>query len=238
MIFGASNAPAALVGSIDNALYGYTPTASQGETPVGVTIGFTACPGGVGTNIFCNTNSGIVPGYMFENIGLIQASSSGQLFTQDASTAPTFNDIAVAMSAGVFNFSFAHRAETASTVGIPLDGYSYGAAGPSTNLSGYWLGSEIDYVTVTIDPFAFRLKDFGPNGGLVYEIYNPNGPGFYSTDALVNMRFEFYGTRGEYQEAPPAPISVPEPTSWMMLILGFTGLGAALRQHRSVLGAT
>lgn len=232
IVFSGSNAAAALVGSIDTALYGYTPTAFQGEAPLGVTVGFTACPGGPGTNIACNTAGGTFPAYMFENIGLIAASAAQQSFTQDASSSPSFASVVTAMSAGLFNFSFAHRTETGGSLGIPLSGYSYGGAGPSDNLSGYWLGSAIDFVTLTVDAFAFRTVDFGQSGAQTNEIYNPQGAGLYGTDRLVRMRFDFYGTQGTYQEGAAAPGLVPEPPTWLMLILGFASVGGELRRRR------
>lgn len=167
---------------------------------------------------------------MFENLGLIQSQGLAQSFTQDASISSTFSATVDALSGGPFNFSMAHRLETASTIGIPLDGYSYGAAGPSSNLSGYWYGSEIDYITVTVDPFSFRTHDFGPNGGSVYQLFNPQGPGVHGIDTVVGIRYDFYGTQGAYQE-PQGP-GVPEPFTWILWTVGFGCLGGAVRRNR------
>jgi len=222
-LLGAPNARAALVGSISTALFGYS---APNETPLGVRIGFTACPGGVGTNEQCNTQNGIDPPYIFEDIGLIESSSAPQIFTLDATTASNFDQITTALAGGEFNYSHAHRIESQSTVGIPLDGFSYGGSGTSFNLSGYWDGSNISYIQMTVDPFSFRIREPIPgNGDLLYEIYSP-------TDLMVRVRFDFYGTLGGYQ-----PAAAPEPLAWSLLILGFAGAGAALRRNLMRLGS-
>ena len=52
----------------------------------------------------------------------------------------------------------------------------------------------------------------------------PGGP----TDAYDTNRFVVPG----FFAFDPVPTAVPEPSTWAMMLLGFTGLGFAFRQSR------
>jgi hypothetical protein len=71
-----------------------------------------------------------------------------------------------------------------------------------------------------------------PDQFLSYEIFTPNAPWLISmsftsaaTFAVDDMTFNL----------PDSPISVPEPATWTVLLLGFLSLGSVLRRRRGVL---
>lgn len=211
-----------VVGSISGALFGYA-----GHTePGGVYFGFTACPGGPGTNLFCNTSNGPSPPYTLGSIGFVPSSSVSQVFMVDHQTDSTFGAVAQAMQSTPFNENFAFNFGDVGSSFTPASSSSSG--GPSDFINGYWDGSTINSVRVTVHAFDFIPVDLGPNGGIFYAIRNLDGFGAPAGSNIVTVELDFYGVRGAYQ-GPPS--GVPEPATWAAMVLGFAMLGDACRRR-------
>ena len=95
------------------------------------------------------------------------------------------------------------------------------------NGGDYWLTLTNGHTTGDTQPLAWDLNG-GPS--LAFQSV-PGAPGPIRTDSNA---FEILGTVGAVS---PVAASVPEPAAWALMLLGFGGLGAALRARRRTLAA-
>jgi hypothetical protein len=124
---------------------------------------------------------------------------------------------------------------TGFTPGAPLPGstLTYDTSTPGLLSVDYNLASPI---TTTGDVNDFRL-DFTvlhPSlGGLGTVTYSPLGPGTsFTQTAFACKTTDLTDMCGSSVPAVGISISVPEPTTWALMLIGFAGLGAALRARR------
>jgi hypothetical protein len=96
------------------------------------------------------------------------------------------------------------------------------------------LGSGVSYGTGTVGspsrPIVFQstdILDFQLNSAAIADLNNAIGNGLFSIGATKALReiFSGSGANGNQQLVLELSPSVPEPSTWVMLILGFTGFG-------------
>jgi len=213
-----------LVGSFTSTLFGYGGT----SLPDGAYLGLTVCPGGPGTNVFCNTMTGTSPPFALGPIGLIPSSASAQTFNLDETADPALTAVFAALEATPFNrnLQFCYGDAGSSFDAECADG-SGGGGGPSDFLPGYWLGSNIDRLELIVHAFDFTLVDLAD--GPQYGIRNLDGFGGAVGSPWVIVELNFYGTRGDYQDGRPG--GIPEPQAWALMVLGFGLAGWGLQQR-------
>jgi hypothetical protein len=140
--------------------------------------------------------------------GWIASLRDGNLFT-----ASIFSDGGDVPGAALFSSSFAGAA--------PGTGQWQGAYGLSWNLAAgtYWVGFS--------GQSGLGSMPFPSENPLENEAFKLEGNWVGSDDLSIGARI-----RGNQGFNNPNPGAVPEPSTWAMLILGFFGVGAAIRSAR------
>lgn len=142
--------------------------------------------------------------------------------------------VAGSASAMVLDFNFSNGTDSASgqfTTGpgsyplaiIGITGTFDGS--PITGLSGY-AGSDNTLYQPTPLYFSLAGVSFSSVGG-DYNIYAYNGG-----DYLLKSSVDPVGYPANGQVLTTAMVSVPEPATWSLMLLGVFGLGGALRRGR------
>ena len=124
---------------------------------------------------------------------------------------------------------------------------NYGASASGTVESGCGVGGSNCWYDGAVQAYDAISQSIATNIGDTYQIsFNLNGGGcsgpcFYS-DLSTNGNITDTGGNGidvlAYAQAGlPAP-GVPEPAAWALMLIGFAGLGVALRRARGTVSAT
>lgn len=105
-------------------------------------------------------------------------------------------------------------------------GYQLVGGSISTIQTGTNLATNIDFKSVLLNGFAWTLSPNAPGeGGFVFN--RPMTPGGTNTLSVSG----YSGGSGEYR-GTLSFAAVPEPSTWLMMILGVGLAGAALRRRR------
>lgn len=94
-------------------------------------------------------------------------------------------------------------------------------------------GVGADLVPAKIEGIAFG-QDVEVNGQLLHTLYITNDNDFLEDVAGPNQFYVFGFQDGDLPGFQAQAFAVPEPTTWALLILGFGGVGAAVRRRRSL----
>lgn len=73
-----------------------------------------------------------------------------------------------------------------------------------------------------------EANDVGGNGGTAFFLFNFANP----TDSITTSIPGLSGVVLYANGTPPPPPGVPEPVTWIMMLLGFGAVGYAVRHHR------
>ena len=193
--------------------------------PDGFHIGFTACPGGLGTNQICNTIAGYDPPFALTSLGLIQKSPVIQTFSRTTADDANLAAVFANMQSTPFNRSLAYCfGQVGSSFSPPCNG-----GGQSSEFTpGYWAGATITRMEVVVHAFDFVQREIG--GTTVYVMRNLDGDQFPVGSMYISLNLHFYGIRGTYQDGLGTPL--PEPATWALSLIGIASVGHVLRRQR------
>lgn len=111
------------------------------------------------------------------------------------------------------------------------------AAGP-----GQWISTGLLDWSLAAGPAWFTIETDGATiGTLLQGVANPlarqafTRDGGWNAGGVTPYGFRVYGEGGDPSIGAPWAQSIPEPTTWALMIIGFGGAGAALRRRRAVL---
>jgi len=126
-------------------------------------------------------------------------------------------------------------------LGIDTTGFSWPALDvPATHIADNGGSTTIDFAGMFVGPTVIGIH-FG--GGAFGGGQGAQATGFFVFDAgagldtiTINLSSSsgvvLYGTDGD-GFVPPTGGGVPEPATWAMMLIGFAGLGSALRRRRT-----
>jgi hypothetical protein len=165
----------------------------------------------------------------FASYGDHTTGTGNYMVVNGAGTAETVwqNAAPVLLDPGTYRFSFFLSDACCNT-------NFNGGAGPGIDPAPPMLqislnGSLISATNLTVSPPAGVWH-------LVSEDFQVNSPGAAATFSIVNNRLDPNGNDFALDDLHVS--AVPEPTSWALMLLGFGGLGAALRARRRTVAAT
>ena len=149
----------------------------------------------------------------------------------------TFTDGGATIASGTLTTGAADGAGfdvTALTgnVGTAVDGVSGAITNfkPGSGDDGVFIWDNIVYPAAT--PHIDNPGLLFDVGSTEFNIYNSVG-GFPNGDIIANATNNFGGIQGTFNLT-----AVPEPASWAMMLVGFGGLGVAMRSRRKLATAT
>jgi len=159
--------------------------------------------------------------------GAVSAAEAAIVFTfaapaADGSFTGTFHD------EGIVNDASNMFTDT-GTFALP-DGI---AGGDITTQFNTDVSNNIDFSSVTLNGHAFDMTPNGQHeGGFILDLPVTSGMQTLVVKGTSGGNGSFAGTIS-FELASPAP----EPTSWALMIIGFGGMGAALRRRRQTMPA-
>jgi hypothetical protein len=115
---------------------------------------------------------------------------------------------------------------------VPVDGVSGKITNftPGSGDDGVFIWDNIVYPTAM--PHIDNPGLLFDVGSIEFNIYNGAGA-FPAGDIIANATDNFGGSQGTFNLT-----AVPEPASWAMMLVGFGGLGVAMRSRRKMATAT
>jgi hypothetical protein len=131
---------------------------------------------------------------------------------------------------------------TFTTLDTPVDRFGFTGLA-ITNISGTINGTVITGLYDTGSPYYYLTSGptFLDGSGVRFNAGAAQNIAFFHQDGVSADTYRVNGNGtisafGPATSSPAATGAVPEPASWLMLIIGFGGIGFAMRRRRSKLG--
>jgi hypothetical protein len=168
-------------------------------------VGAIACQGYYGGNIDGATVS-------FQQAALAELLTSPTVGTANGGSAPAINWAKLTTGGALYSAQNLGKGENANNL-------YFGKTLYGLVIFGAHFGNNDDTTNPQNNVSAFYLFDFGLKGADRIT-FTPNASGF--SNAVVYS-----------SGSPPKPGPVPEPATWAMMLLGFGGIGVAMRRRRT-----
>ena len=171
--------------------------------------------------------------------GLFNGANHDNFFGFDLAERGSITSAALVIYSGVISTELTYSLNSLTGTGletalqVAFTDKSTTISSPNTSFYDDIEGGE-PYTTYAIDPSSPTVLDISLNGLAVRDINAAiqNGSGFFAIGGSVTPDPPIFSVPPPL----PTPITVPEPSTWVMMLAGFAGIGFARRRRPAKLG--